>query len=153
MTLFRFDKKSDPLASHTEFVGRLAANVLAATLLLVAVLGVGMYGYRRTEGMRWVDAFVNSAMLIGGMGPVTPLGTDEGKLFAGFYAIACGLVFVLVSGVVLAPVMHRVLHAMHVDDSTDDGGQAGVRRSQGADGVDRSHQPHAETRSPAVGSP
>ena len=121
MTLFRFDKKSDPLASHSEFVGRLAVNVLVATLFLAVALGVGMLGYRATEGMAWIDAFLNSAMLIGGMGPVTDLSTDEGKLFAGVFAIGCGLVLVFASGVVLAPVVHRVLHALHVDDSTDDG--------------------------------
>ena len=95
-----------------------ALAVLVAGVGFVAVaMAVGMYGYQATEGMQPIDAFLNSAMLLGGMGPVGPeLHTEAGKLFAGFYAIGCGLVLVLASGVVLAPVLHRVLHALHVDD-------------------------------------
>jgi hypothetical protein len=76
-----------------------------------------MWGYHATEGMPPIDAFLNSAMLLGGMGPVDPpLHTEAGKLFAGVYALACGLILVLVSGIILAPVFHRILHALHVDD-------------------------------------
>jgi hypothetical protein len=117
MALFRFDHKAKPMASHVRFLGRLGTNILAALILVFLALGVGMYGYQTTEGMSWIDAFLNSAMLLGGMGPVDPaLRTEAGKLFAGFYAIGCGLVLVLVAGIVLAPVFHRVLHALHVND-------------------------------------
>jgi hypothetical protein len=75
-----------------------------------------MIGYHALEKLRWLDAFLNAAMLLGGMGPVDPMHTDAGKLFAGIYALVCGLVSVLASGIVLAPVAHRVLHALHVDD-------------------------------------
>lgn len=115
--LFKFDQKGDPLASHAAFAGRLLVNVLVALVLVFIALAIGIYGYQSTEGMSLIDAFLNSAMLLGGMGPVAPdLHTEAGKLFAGIYAIGCGLVLVLVSGIVLAPVFHRVLHALHVDD-------------------------------------
>jgi len=117
MALFNFDYKGQPLASHARFAGRLLINILVALILVAVALAVGMYGYMGTEGMQPIDAFLNSAMLLGGMGPVAPeLHTEAGKLFAGIYAIGCGLVLVLVSGIVLAPVFHRVLHALHVDD-------------------------------------
>lgn len=117
MALFRFDHRKEPLASGAAFAGRLMANILAALALVALVLGVGVLGYRVTEGMPLIDAFLNAAMLLGGMGPVAPeLHTDAGKLFAGFYALGCGLVFVMASGIVLAPVFHRVLHALHVED-------------------------------------
>jgi hypothetical protein len=117
MALFNFDSKNKPLASPARFAGRLLANISVALALVAAALGVGMWGYQATEGMAAIDAFLNSAMLLGGMGPVDPpLHTEAGKLFAGLYAMACGLVLVLVSGIVLAPVFHRVLHALHVDD-------------------------------------
>ena len=119
MALFRFDSRTEPLATHAEFAGRLSLNLLAALLLVGAALGAGMDGYHATEGMDWLDAFLNAAMLLGGMGPVTALVTDGGKLFAGIYAIICGLIFVLASGVVLAPVLHRVMHALHVEDDDD----------------------------------
>lgn len=117
MALFNFDYKGRPLASAPRFAGRMLANIFVALILVVIALGVGMYGYIATERMAPIDAFLNSAMLLGGMGPVAPeLHTDAGKLFAGVYAIGCGLVLVLVSGIILAPVFHRVLHALHVDD-------------------------------------
>ncbi|HEX5005959.1 MAG TPA: hypothetical protein VFV70_02535 [Hyphomonadaceae bacterium] len=119
MALFNFDYKESPLASPVRFAWRMLRNIFAALVLVGLALGAGIWGYHETEGMSWLDAFLNSAMLLGGMGPVTPLATDAGKLFAGVYALVCGLVFVLASGVVLAPVFHRVLHALHVDDDTD----------------------------------
>jgi hypothetical protein len=117
MALFNFDYKDRPLASHARFAGRMLRSIFVALVMVIAALGVGMWGYQATEGMAAIDAFLNSAMLLGGMGPVDPpLHTEAGKLFAGVYALGCGLVLVLVSGIVLAPVFHRVLHALHVDD-------------------------------------
>lgn len=118
MPLFRFEHHARPVATHAVFVGRMATNILAAALIAGAALFIGMAGYVATEQMSWLDAFLNAAMLLGGMGPVDVLHTDAGKLFAGIYALACGLLFVLVSGIVLAPVLHRVLHALRVDDGT-----------------------------------
>jgi hypothetical protein len=117
MGLFNFDYKGSSLASPARFVSRLLVNIVVALVLVAIAMAVGMWGYEATEGMKPIDAFLNSAMLLGGMGPVGPeLQTEAGKLFAGIYAIGCGLVLVLVSGIVLAPVFHRVLHALHVDD-------------------------------------
>ncbi len=117
MALFNFDYKEQPLASRTRFAGRMLINIVVAAAMIAIALAVGIFGYEATEGMPLIDAFLNSAMLLGGMGPVAPeLQTEAGKLFAGFYALGCGLVLVLVSGIVLAPVFHRVLHALHVDD-------------------------------------
>jgi hypothetical protein len=116
MALFRFDSKTSPMASHAEFVGRLIFNLIAALLLLALALGAGMYGYHELEGLSWTDAFLNAAMLLGGMGPVAQLATEAGKLFAGIYALVCGVVLILTTGVILAPVLHRVLHALHVTD-------------------------------------
>lgn len=117
MALFNFDYKERPLASPARFAGRLLGNIIVALVLVGLALGAGIWGYVATENMPVIDAFLNSAMLLGGMGPVDPpLHTDVGKLFAGIYALGCGLVLVLVTGIILAPVLHRVLHALHVDD-------------------------------------
>lgn len=85
--------------------------------MIAIALAIGMIGYRLTEGMDWLDAYLNAAMLLGGMGPVGALDTASGKFFAGSYALFCGLLIVIASGVVLAPILHRVLHALHADDS------------------------------------
>jgi hypothetical protein len=72
-----------------------------------------MLGYVHYERLAWRDAFLNAAMLLGGMGPVDAPRTDAGKIFAGLYALYAGLVFLIVAGVLLAPVVHRVLHRFH----------------------------------------
>jgi hypothetical protein len=117
MALFRFEHHARPVATHAAFLGRLAGNILVAAVIAGLALAIGMAGYIATERMSPLDAFLNAAMLLGGMGPVSPLTTEAGKLFAGLYALACGLVFVVVTGIVLAPVLHRVLHALKVDDA------------------------------------
>jgi hypothetical protein len=116
MHFFRFEHHSAPLASHAVFVGRLTRNVVLALALIGIALAIGMIGYRLTEGMDWLDAYLNASMLLGGMGEVDALHTSAGKLFAGTYALFCGLLIVIASGVILAPILHRVLHALHVED-------------------------------------
>ncbi len=100
------------------FLTRMAKSVALWVAIMVFGLLVGMAGYAWTEGMSTVDAFVNAAMILSGMGPVSELHTDAGKWFAGSYAIFSGLVIVLATGVVLAPIIHHVLHVFHFD--TDD---------------------------------
>ena len=102
-------------ALRAKFVSHLRANVLLALALLGVSLVIGMAGYHWLAPMGWIDAFVNSAMLLGGMGPVDPLGNDEIKLFAGAYALYCGLVFIATAGLVLAPVGAHILHRFHLD--------------------------------------
>ncbi len=82
-------------------------------LLLGASLALGMAGYRTFEHLSWIDAFLNAAMLIGGMGPVDLPRTVAGKLFAGCFALYSGLLVLVAAGLVLAPVMHRLLHKFH----------------------------------------
>ena len=72
-----------------------------------------MSGYAYFERLSWLDAFLNAAMLLGGMGPVEEPQTAGGKLFAGLYALYAGLVFLVATAVVLAPVVHRLLHKFH----------------------------------------
>jgi hypothetical protein len=92
---------------------RLAAHAGLVAAVLAFSIGLGMFGYSRWEALAWRDAFLNAAMLLGGMGPVNAPQTDTGKLFAGFYALYAGLVFIVVSGIVMAPVVHRLLHRFH----------------------------------------
>jgi hypothetical protein len=99
------------------FVGRLARHFAFACGLLVLSLGIGMVGYRRLEDFSWLDAFLNASMLLGGMGPVGDLRTEGGKLFAGCYALYSGLVFIATAALVLTPIVHRVLHRFHWDES------------------------------------
>ena len=70
--------------------------------------------------MSFADAFVNAAMILSGMGPMGELQTTAGKIFAGSYAIFSGLVIVIATGFVLAPIFHRVLHSFHVESGKED---------------------------------
>jgi hypothetical protein len=114
--ILRFESRHQPLLPRPAFARRVARNFAAASALVgVSLLG-GMLGYRLTEGMGWVDAFANAAMILSGMGPLEPLRTAAGKLFAGCYALYSGLVLVMAAGVVLAPVAHRMFHRFHLEE-------------------------------------
>ena len=115
--LLDYESMHQPLASMRRYVWRLLTSFVIAMLLVGASLMVGMAGYAQFEGMRWIDAFLNASMILSGMGPADQLKTDAGKLFAGFYALYSGLVIVLASGIILAPVVHRILHRFHVDEA------------------------------------
>lgn len=99
--------------THAAFMGRLARHAAAALALMILSLAIGMAGYSYFEGLGWRDAFLNAAMLLGGMGPVNAPVTPGGKLFAGCYALYAGIVFLIIAGLLLAPVVHRLLHRFH----------------------------------------
>ena len=82
---------------------------------MVVSLAAGMVGYRALEHLTWIDAFLNAAMLLGGMGPVNPPQSDAGKLFAGCYALYAGLVFIVTAGLMFTPILHRLMHRFHWD--------------------------------------
>jgi hypothetical protein len=114
--LLDYESRNQPLAPMHRYAWRVAASFLIAALLIGGSLFGGMWGYAHFEGMSWLDAFLNAAMILSGMGPADQLKSDAGKLFAGCYALYSGLVIVLASGIVLAPIVHRILHRFHVDE-------------------------------------
>ena len=115
-----FESRRQKLIPVERFARRMARVALIWLAMTVAGLAIGMAGYAWTEGMGATDAFLNAAMILSGMGPVTELKTTAGKLFAGVYAIFSGLFIVVATGFVLAPLLHRVMHALHVEAGKDD---------------------------------
>ena len=85
----------------------------------IGTLAIGMAIYHWVERCTWPDAFLNAAMLLGGMGPVAQLRTTAGKWLAGFYALLAGVVFLVLAGVMLAPVIHHVLHRFHLETNEE----------------------------------
>src|SRR6059058_2236993 len=113
--LLGFETKHQPLLSRPAFARRVARSFSVALLLVGISLLAGVVGYRYFEGMEWIDAFANAAMILSGMGPLSPLQSWGGKLFAGLYALYSGLVLIAATGILLAPVMHRLLHHFHAE--------------------------------------
>jgi hypothetical protein len=114
-----FEHKSQRVATRYTFAIRMARAIGLWAGLTVGGLVIGMAGYAITEGMGFADSFVNAAMILSGMGPVSELHTTAGKIFAGFYAILSGLIIVIGAGFVLAPIAHRVLHRFHVESGKE----------------------------------
>jgi hypothetical protein len=110
-----FEHRSKPLLPRSEFIKRMVFFASISAGFVTFSLLMGMIGYRIFEKFSWVDAFVNAAMLMGGMGPVGELHTDAGKIFAGVYAMYCGLVFIIAVGFLIAPLFHRFLHKFHLE--------------------------------------
>ena len=103
--------------SRRRFVHHLAQQSIYAGALVTASLVLGMAGYHWLAGFGWIDAFENTSMLLGGMGPVNTVSSTGGKVFAGVFALYAGLVFLAVTALVLTPVLHHVLHRFHWDMS------------------------------------
>jgi hypothetical protein len=108
-----FEHQSKPLLPFSAFLARMSASLLVALCMALASLLVGMMGYRYLEDLPWVDAFLNAAMILGGMGEIDPLKTNGGKIFAGCYALYSGLWLVASMGLILSPLFHRILHHFH----------------------------------------
>ena len=110
-----FEHRSQPVIPWDQFFVRLAHSGIIAIALIAVSLVIGMVGYHAIVGLSWIDAFLDASMLLGGMGPVNLPTSFGGKLFAGLYALYCGLAVILTAGVILAPVAHRVLHRFHME--------------------------------------
>lgn len=121
--LLRFESRHEQPLERRAFLLRAALFFALGTALVGGSLGVGMLGYSHYEGLAWRDAFLNAAMLLGGMGPVEEPRSPGGKLFAGAYALYAGLVFLVAVGVTLAPVLHRALHSFHLESDGESTGE------------------------------
>lgn len=111
-----YESKRHRPIPRVRFIRRLLGHFFAAMSLLAMSLFVGMAGYEYFEHLAWRDAFINAAMLLGGMGPVNAPESDGGKIFAGLYALYAGLVFLIVLAIIFTPVIHRVLHTFHWEE-------------------------------------
>ena len=111
-----YEHHTKPLLPRPLYYRRVARSCALGCGILGVSLAVGMLGYHFLENLPWLDAFTNASMILSGMGPLAPLQTDSGKLFAGCYALFSGLAFLTAAGVVFAPVLHRFLHKFHLQD-------------------------------------
>ena len=111
-----YEHKSEPLAPQALFFSRLYRNALVAGLILSLCLLIGVIGYKYLGPMSWIDALHNASMILSGMGPVAEIKTGWGKVFSSFYALFSGVAFITNIGVLIAPIVHRFFHKLHVEE-------------------------------------
>ena len=110
-----YEHRTEPVLGRPAFLLRFAQHGGVAGLITLLSLGIGTTGYHLLADQGWIDSFLNAAMLMGGMGPVGDIGPPAGKLFAAFFALYAGFVFIVVAGLLIAPLFHRVLHKFHLE--------------------------------------
>jgi hypothetical protein len=113
---FRYEHKGQKLLPRRQYYRRLLWHGLLAVTVILGALLIGLLGYRLFAGFSWVDSLLNASMILGGMGPVGDLPNDTAKIFASFYALFSGLVFIGVMGILLAAPVHRFLHRLHLEE-------------------------------------
>jgi hypothetical protein len=115
--VLHYEHRSQPVIPRRTFLRRILYHALLALAVVSVSLVLGVLGYRFLAGLSWIDALMNAAMILGGMGPVNEIATISGKLFASFYALYAGVAFLAVAAVLIAPFAHRLLHSLHLDDT------------------------------------
>lgn len=115
-----FERKNHPIASTKVFVTRIFLSVMMSLGVVAVSLGVGTLGYHHFGELAWIDALLNAAMILTGMGPVDPMKSVTGKLFATFYSLFSGIVFLTLMAIILAPIYHRFLHTFNLPDDDAD---------------------------------
>ena len=111
------ERKNDPVLPWLAFLQRLSVSFGIGSLIIVLSLVVGMAGYHWLESLPWIDAFLNAAMILSGMGPLAQPQTTAGKVFSGLYALYSGFAVLIIAAIAFGPVIHRMLHLFHADDA------------------------------------
>ena len=111
-----YEHRNDQLAPRSVFIKRVIAALAVALGLILTALVIGIAGYHFIAGFNWIDSLLEASMILGGMGPIKELPTDTAKVFASIYALFSGIVFIGVMGIILSPVVHRIMHKFHVDE-------------------------------------
>lgn len=125
-----FENRHSPLISAAAFRSRMIFCFVVAFVTVVVGVGIGVLGYRWLAGFSWVDSLLNACMILGGMGPVGELPNDAAKIFASFYALFSGLVFISLVALLIGPLAHRMLHRFHLaeEDVEDEPKQGKQKR-------------------------
>jgi hypothetical protein len=111
-----YERIGDKLLPWPRFARRMALSFAVTLAIVFTALFAGMVGYHTIARLAWIDSLLNASMILTGMGPVDPMKDTASKLFASAYAIFSGVVFLSAVGIVLSPILHRIIHAFHIDE-------------------------------------
>jgi hypothetical protein len=111
-----FEHKNQPLLSRDQYLLRVVRYVAYSSLLISGSLAIGILGYHYFNYLSWIDSLLNASMILSGMGPTNALTNTTAKIFASFYSIFSGVVFLSTVAVFLSPIVHRFLHRLHLDE-------------------------------------
>jgi len=112
----KMEHRTQKVADYPTFFIRVGRYTLVASILIIFSVGIGTVGYHSVARISWIDSFHMASMILTGMGPVVDMNTDEAKLFSSFYALYSGIAFLSITAVFLAPMVHRILHILHVEE-------------------------------------
>ena len=110
-----YEHKSSKLLPKRQFYLRVAYHGGLSFLIVIVSLGIGILGYHFFESLNWTDSLLNASMILAGMGPVHEVNTEAGKIFASFYALFSGIIFLVIAGVLFTPIYHRFIHKFHLE--------------------------------------
>ncbi|MBK9106898.1 MAG: hypothetical protein IPM92_00585 [Saprospiraceae bacterium] len=115
----KFEQRQQEVAAFSNFLTRLGMYSLFAFVLIVISLLMGTVGYHHFGQLNWVDSFYMTSMILTGMGPIAEMNSDASKYFSSFYALYSGIAFLSITAVFLAPIIHRILHILHVEKTEE----------------------------------
>lgn len=124
-----FESRHEPILPRRIFIRRLFICLALALVIIAAALSIGVAGYHFIADLPWIDALLNASMILTGMGPVDVLPSKAAKVFASFYALFSGVVFISLMGLLLSPIAHRVLHKFHLSDEDLNRGKAAITKN------------------------
>lgn len=110
-----YERRSQPVISERQWLLRMLRSILRAARVVAVSLAAGILGYHLLGGLGWIDSLLEASMILGGMGPVAPMQNDAIKIFASFYALFSGFVLLAAASIVVAPMLHRLMHHFHAE--------------------------------------
>ena len=116
LSWLKYERRQDQLAPRSVFIKRIIASLVVALGIISVALLIGIAGYHYIAGFNWIDSLLEASMILGGMGPIKELPNDAAKIFASIYALFSGLILIALMGIILSPVVHRMMHKFHVDE-------------------------------------
>ena len=115
----KLERRHEKVVSLPHFFKRVGRYLAVAFLLILFSVGIGTLGYYHLGNLTWIDSFHMASMILTGMGPVAEMNSLSAKLFSSFYALYSGIAFLSITAVFFAPIVHRVLHILQVEDNQE----------------------------------